>query len=98
MVVADEEDVVARVVALTAGRLADAVVDVSPVAIKPVPDAIEIVRNGDTVVLAGVNGGPSEPIDNDRLVFKSITLRAFSRSIPLLSPGHTAAVRGQRSL
>jgi threonine dehydrogenase-like Zn-dependent dehydrogenase len=94
-IVADEEDVVARVEELTGGRLADVVVDVTPVATKPILDAIEMVRNGGTVVLAGVKGGPTAPIDNDRLVFKSITLRgvftvdspSYRQAIRLLSEG-----------
>lgn len=95
VIVADEEDVVARVEQLTEGRLADVVVDVTPVATQPILDAIEIVRNGGTIVLAGVKGGPTAPIDNDRLVFKSITMRgvftvdspAYRQAIRLLSEG-----------
>jgi threonine dehydrogenase-like Zn-dependent dehydrogenase len=89
-VVADEEDVVARVEELTGGRLAYVVLDVTPVATQPILDAIEIVRNGGTVVLAGVKGGPTAPIDQDRIVFKSITLRGV---FTVDSPAYRQAIR-----
>jgi glyoxylate carboligase len=53
-IVADEENVVEAVKRLTGGQLADVVVDVTPVATQPILDAIEIVRFGGTVILAGV--------------------------------------------
>jgi threonine dehydrogenase-like Zn-dependent dehydrogenase len=111
-IVADEEDVVARVEELTGGRLADVVVDVSPVATQPILDAIEIVRYAGTIVLAGVKGGPTAAIDNDRIVFKSITIRgiftvslaAYRQAITLLTKGglpsgriHTAAYGLERA-
>ncbi len=74
-IAADEEDVVERVTELTGGRLADVVVDVTPVAIEPVLDAIAIVRNGGTIVLSGVKGGATAAIDTDVLVRRSITMR-----------------------
>jgi len=95
VIVADEEDPVARVQELTGGRLADVVVDVTPVATQPVIDAIEMVRNGGTIVLGGVKGGPTAAIDPDRLVYKSITMRgvftvdssAYREAIRLLERG-----------
>jgi threonine dehydrogenase-like Zn-dependent dehydrogenase len=75
VIVADEEDVVARVEELTGGRGVDIVVDVTPMATQPVLDALHAVRNGGTVVLGGVKGGPTVPIDPDVLVRKSVTMR-----------------------
>jgi threonine dehydrogenase-like Zn-dependent dehydrogenase len=89
-IVADEEDVVESVKRLTNGRLADIVVDVTPVATQPILDAIEIVRFGGTVILAGVKGGPTTPIDNDRLVFGSITLKGV---FTVTSPAYREAIR-----
>jgi threonine dehydrogenase-like Zn-dependent dehydrogenase len=89
-IVADEEDVVETVQRLTGGRLADIVVDVTPVATQPILDAIEIVRFGGTIVLAGVKGGPTAAIDNDRLVFKSITVRGV---FTVTSPAYREAIR-----
>jgi threonine dehydrogenase-like Zn-dependent dehydrogenase len=89
-IVADEEDVVQRVTELTGGRLADIVVDVTPVATQPILDAIEIVRFGGTIILAGVKGGPTAAVDNDRLVFKSITVRGV---FTVTSPAYREAIR-----
>ncbi|HVW48488.1 MAG TPA: zinc-binding dehydrogenase [Solirubrobacterales bacterium] len=94
-IVADEEDVVARVAELTGGRLADIVVDVTPVATQPVLDAIEAVRNGGTVVLSGVKGGATVAVDTDVLVRKSVTMRgvftvdsaSYRQAVRLLARG-----------
>jgi threonine dehydrogenase-like Zn-dependent dehydrogenase len=90
VIVADEEDVVARVQELTGGRMADVVVDVTPVATQPILDAIEIVRKGGMIVLGGVKGGPSVSIDPDRLVFNSITMRGV---FTVDSPAYVEAIR-----
>src|SRR3954454_8034052 len=66
-IVADEEDVVARVLELTAGRGVDIVVDVTPVATQPLLDAVAAVRNGGTIIVAGVKGGPTTPFDTDMI-------------------------------
>jgi threonine dehydrogenase-like Zn-dependent dehydrogenase len=55
-IVADEENVVARVQEITQGALADVVVDVSAYATQPVVDAVEVVKPRGTVVLAGLKG------------------------------------------
>ena len=94
-IVADEEDVVERVMQLTGGRGVDVVVDVTPVATQPILDGIEVVRRGGTVVIAGVKGGPRLELDTDQLVEKSVTLRgvftvdsaAYRAAIRLLEQG-----------
>jgi len=111
-IVADREDVVARVHDLTGGRGADIVVDVTPVATQPILDAVAFVRNGGTIVLSGVKGGPRAEIDTDELVRKSITMRgvftvdspAYRRAILLLESGtqpferlHTASYPLERA-
>jgi threonine dehydrogenase-like Zn-dependent dehydrogenase len=111
-IVADREDVVARVHDLTGGRGADIVVDVTPVATQPILDAVAFVRNGGTIVLSGVKGGPRAEIDTDELVRKSITMRgvftvdspAYRRAIRLLENGtqpferlHTASYPLERA-
>ena len=90
MIVADEEDVVARVDELTGGRGADIVVDVTPMATQPVLDAVASVRNGGTIVLGGVKGGPTVPIDPDKLVRKSVTMRGV---FTVDSPSYVHAIR-----
>jgi len=89
-IVADEEDVVARVEELTGGRGADVVVDVTPVATQPMLDAVQIVRNGGTVICAGVKGGPTTPFDTDIIMRKSITLKGV---FTVDSPSYVQAVR-----
>jgi threonine dehydrogenase-like Zn-dependent dehydrogenase len=111
-IVADSEDVVARVSDLTGGRGADVVVDVVPVATQPILDAVAFVRNGGTIVLSGVKGGERTPLDTDEVVRKSITLRgvftvdspAYRRAIRLLEVGaqpfgrlHTASYGLERA-
>src|SRR5262249_30325946 len=51
---ADQEDPVARVTELTGGSLADVVLDVSAGAVKPILQAIDMVKRGGRVVLAGL--------------------------------------------
>ncbi len=111
-IVADTEDVVARVSDLTGGRGADVVVDVTPTATQPILDAVAFVRNGGTIVLSGVKGGPRTELDTDEVVRKSITLRgvftvdspAYRRAIRLLESGsqpfdrlHTASYSLERA-
>jgi threonine dehydrogenase-like Zn-dependent dehydrogenase len=76
-ILADGGDVVAQVMAVTGGRGVDVVLDVTPVASQPVLDAIEAVRIGGRIVLAGIKGGATKiAIDTDRLIYKEITLSA----------------------
>ena len=94
-IVADEENVVERVMELTEGRGVDVVIDVTPVATQPILDAIQVVRRGGTIVLVGVKGGPKVELDSDNLVEKSITMRgvltvdsdAYAEAIRLLEEG-----------
>ncbi len=94
-VVADEEDVVERVLELTGGRLADVVIDVSAGAVKPITDAIAIVRRGGTIVLAGAKHRTLPDLDPDTLVLKSIRMQgvfavdsaSFREAIRLIESG-----------
>jgi threonine dehydrogenase-like Zn-dependent dehydrogenase len=86
----DNEDPIARVKAITHGRGADVVVDVSSYATKPVADALSMVRPGGTVVLAGVKG--FKAVDNfvsDLIVMKEIHQRRHRRDVV----GYKAAIR-----
>lgn len=90
-VVADEEDVVARVLELTAGRGADVVLDVTPGVTAAVTDAIACVRRGGTVVLAGVKEGAEVPgFVSDELVFRNIRLQGV---FTVDSAGYREAIR-----
>ena len=62
---------------LTQGELADIVLDLVPFATETVTDAVDIVRPGGTVVLAGVKG-KNQTIRNlvtDTIITKSITIK-----------------------
>ena len=74
-IVVEDEDAVARVAELTDGRGADVVLDVSAGATEPVLQAVEMVRRGGTIVLAGLKS--NRPLNNlvtDKLVFNEIAL------------------------
>ncbi len=102
---ADREDTVARVMEITGHRGADIAVDVTPAATQPINDAINAVRAGGTVVLAGVKGGQSRvSIDSDQVVMREISLRGvfsqgsrayeqaldlIARNVERLKPMHT---------
>jgi threonine dehydrogenase-like Zn-dependent dehydrogenase len=73
---ADREDTVQRVMEITAGRGADVVVDIVPVAAQPVLDAVEVARIGGTIVLSGIKGaGGAVNLDVDRVLYKELTIK-----------------------
>ena len=75
----DEEDTVERVRELTGGDGVDVVLDLTPMAQQPVRDAIDAVRWGGTIVLAGLKGRKEIPITTDMLINKALTVKgAFS--------------------
>jgi threonine dehydrogenase-like Zn-dependent dehydrogenase len=80
----EEEDTVARVRELTGGDGVDVVLDLTPIALSPVLDAVNAVRWGGTIVLAGLKGrsddGPrAVSLPTDMLVNKALTVKgAFS--------------------
>ncbi|HEY5681515.1 MAG TPA: zinc-binding dehydrogenase [Pseudomonadales bacterium] len=87
----DSEDTVKRVKAITDGRGADVVVDVSAYATKPVSDALSLVRPGGTVVLAGVKGFKAvEDFVSDLVVLKEINIKG---AIGVTSSGYRSAIR-----
>lgn len=87
----ESEDTVKRVKAITDGRGADVVVDVSAYATKPVADALSLVRPGGTVVLAGVKGFKAvEDFVSDLVVLKEISIKG---AIGVTSTGYRSAIR-----
>lgn len=71
----DEEDPVARVLDLTAGAKADIVLDVAAVSTEPIIQAVDMVRPGGTVVLAGLkNSKPVSGLVTDRIVINEIAV------------------------
>ncbi|NIP13286.1 MAG: alcohol dehydrogenase catalytic domain-containing protein [Pseudomonadales bacterium] len=87
----ENENTVKRVKAITDGRGADVVVDVSAYATKPVADALSLVRPGGTVVLAGVKGFKAvEGFVSDLVVLKEISIKG---AIGVTSSGYRSAIR-----
>ncbi|WFU23207.1 alcohol dehydrogenase catalytic domain-containing protein [Bradyrhizobium sp. CB1717] len=71
----DEENPVQRVIELTDGRLADVVLDVSSGAMAPVLQAIDMVKRGGRVVLAGLKGqNKLNGLPIDKVVLSEIEL------------------------
>jgi len=86
----EEEDTVARVRELTGGEGVDVVLDLTPMAQQPILDAINAVRWGGTIVLAGLKGHKDIPIPTDMLINKALTVKgAFSVD----ANGYTNAIR-----
>jgi threonine dehydrogenase-like Zn-dependent dehydrogenase len=69
----DEQDPIAAVRQLTSGNLVDVVVDVTNGANSPIVQAVEMIRPGGKIVLAGLKGRhPIEGLLTDRIVVKEI--------------------------
>lgn len=92
-IVVDEEDPIARAKDLTGNFGVDVVLDVSAGSIEPLVQAVEIVRPGGRIILAGLkNRRTLEGLVADKLILKEITLEgvlssswsAFDQAIPLL--------------
>lgn len=73
-VYADKEDIPTRVTELTEGRMADVVLDLTPMAGQPVRDALAAARRGGRIVLAGLKSGQEIPISTDLIVKKALTV------------------------
>lgn len=71
----EREDPVARVRDLTGGKNADVVLDVSAGAVGPVVQAIDMVKRGGRIVLAGLKGmSKTADFPVDKVVFREIQL------------------------
>jgi threonine dehydrogenase-like Zn-dependent dehydrogenase len=77
-----DEDVVARLRELTRGAGADVIVDVTAETMEPIPQAIEMARNGGTIVLAGVKGAQAAipNLFNDRIFTKELTIKGVKNA------------------
>lgn len=86
----ENEEIGERVRQATDGHGADVVLDVSPYATKPITDAVELVRRGGTIVLAGVKGyKPIPDFVSDVIVGKEITIKGATG---VTSSGYRAAI------
>ena len=85
------EDATSRIRELTDGRGADVVVDVSSYAVEPVVEALDHVRMGGTVVLAGAKGFKEIPrFVSDKVMMKEITIKG---AIGVTRTGYANAIR-----
>lgn len=71
----ESEDLLERVREITDGKLADVVLELTPIAAQPVRDAIEAVRHSGRIVLAGLKGGKDLELSTDRIINKALTIR-----------------------
>ncbi len=89
--VVENENAVARVRELTDGQGADVVIDVSSYSTAPVAQALDFVRPGGRVILAGVKGFKAIPdFVSDKIVMKEITVRG---AIGVTSSAYRNAIR-----
>ena len=87
----ENENALARVRELTDGQGADVVVDVSSYSTAPVAQALDFVRPGGRVILAGVKGFKAIPdFVSDKIVMKEISLQG---AIGVTSSGYRSAIR-----
>jgi threonine dehydrogenase-like Zn-dependent dehydrogenase len=88
-------DTVGRVREITGGTGADVVLELTPMATQPVRDALDAVRWGGRVVLAGLKGGQPVELPTDLIINKAITVagafsvdsRAYAEAIRLIEAG-----------
>ncbi len=74
--VVDDDDAVARVTAITGGRMADVVLDVAAGATATIPLAVRLVRSRGRIGLAGFKHGRAvDGLVTDALIVKKITLQ-----------------------
>jgi 2-desacetyl-2-hydroxyethyl bacteriochlorophyllide A dehydrogenase len=87
----ENENAKERIQAFTDGRGADVVIEVSSYATEPVAEALEYVKPGGTIVLAGLKGfRPVPGFVSDKIVIKEISVRG---AIGVTSTGYRAAIR-----
>src|SRR5437773_1211679 len=88
----EREDTVERGKEITGGRLADLVLELTPGATEPVLHALQAVRHGGRVVLAGLKGGRPAELPTDLIINKAIRIvgaygvdsRGYSEAIRII--------------
>lgn len=92
VIVVDLENTVERVLAITGGQGVDTAVDVAPNATDPIVHALEVLRPGGTLVMAGLKHGSPPVLHTDTLIYNEIKVQgvnaqsfdAYDRSIKML--------------
>ena len=91
----NNENAARKIKEYTDGKGADVVVDVTSYATQPITDALQFVKQGGTVVLAGMKGFKSIPdFISDIIVVKEITIKG---AIGVTSSGYKNAIRAIES-
>jgi threonine dehydrogenase-like Zn-dependent dehydrogenase len=91
----DEQNTVEQVREITQGIGADVVLDVTPMAAQPVLDALDCVRHGGRIVLAGLKGRRPISLVTDAIIQKGATVigaysvdaRAYLDAIRIIESG-----------
>jgi len=91
----EKEDTVERVREVTGGFGVDVVLELTPMADQPIRDALEAVRWGGRVVLAGLKGRRPVELSTDVIINKALTVvgafsvdsRGYSEAIRLIESG-----------
>jgi threonine dehydrogenase-like Zn-dependent dehydrogenase len=91
----EAENTVERVREITDGAMADVVLELTPMAARPVTDALLAARHGGRVVLAGLKGGREIPVPTDLVINRALTLvgafgvdaRAYAEAIAIIESG-----------
>jgi threonine dehydrogenase-like Zn-dependent dehydrogenase len=91
----EAEDTVPRVLELTGGDGVDVALDLTPMAAQPVRDALNAVRWGGRVVLAGLKGRQPVELSTDLIINRALTVvgafsvdsRGYAEAIRLIEAG-----------
>jgi threonine dehydrogenase-like Zn-dependent dehydrogenase len=92
----EAEHTVEKVMEITDGTGVDRVIDTTPNATQPILDAVEAVRSGGTITLAGLKDMAEVPgFVSDKLVWKGVTMRgvlavrawAYKQTIRVIAEG-----------
>jgi threonine dehydrogenase-like Zn-dependent dehydrogenase len=91
----EAEDTVPRVLELTGGDGVDVALDLTPMAAQPVRDALNAVRWGGRVVLAGLKGRQPVELSTDLIINRALTVvgafsvdsRGYAEAIRLIETG-----------
>src|SRR2546429_455153 len=91
----EAEDTVERVMEITGGTGTDVALDLTPMAAQPVRDALNAVRWGGRVVLAGLKGRQPLELSTDLIINRALTVvgafsvdsRGYAEAIRLIETG-----------
>lgn len=97
----ESEDTVARVLEITGGVGVDVALELTPMATQPIRDALQAVRWGGRVVLAGLKGGQPAELSTDVIINKALTVvgafsvdsRGYAEAIRLIETGRFPLAR-----